>query len=380
MKLLKLTWKNLTRQPLRTGLTALGVATSIFIFAALLSLEQGAKAMVAESSDATIVTVFEKYKACPPMSHLPVSYVDRIAKLDHVVEVMPERFLLSNCKTTTDLVAIHGVDPDKYRTFRDIEIPQEQYDAFAAERGAALIGRQVADKYGWGPGDHVALQQLGGVSFTVRGVFDAAGTTSNLILVDRTYLELSTNSTGWATVIYVKVDDEKHVNTVAHAIDASFANYQAQTVSGPEDSFILGMIEDFSEMVGFVQMVGYLSLILLLAAVANSVSMSVRERLREMAILKLVGFRSERVARMVLTEAVLVSILGALFGVAAAAALLTFGGFNISIEGFTIVPRITPQIAGLALGVGALLGYVGAYLPSTGGAKRPIIGAMREVD
>ena len=380
MKLLRLTFKNLTRQPLRTGLTVLGVATSIFIFAALLSLDHGTKAMIEESSEATIVTVFEKYKACPPMSHLPVGYVDKIADMEHVVEVMPERFLLSNCKTTTDLIAVHGVDPEKYRTFRDIQIPEDQYAAFAAERGAAVIGRQVADKYGWGVGDHVSLPQLGGVSFTVRGIYQASGTTENLILVDRTYLELSTNSTGWATVFYVKVDDEKNVNTVAAAIDAAFANYQAQTVSGPEDTFILGMIADFADMVGFVQMVGYLSLLLLLAAVANSVSMSVRERLREMAILKLVGFRSERVAGMVLTEAVLVAVLGALIGVAIATAMLTFGGFNISIEGFTIVPRITPQIAVLALGTGALLGYVGAYIPGTGGAKRPIIGAMREVD
>jgi putative ABC transport system permease protein len=380
VKLLRLTFKNLTRQPLRTGLTALGVATSIFIFAALLSLDRGTKAMIEESSDASIVTVFEKYKACPPMSHLPVGYVDKIAGMDHVVEVMPERFLLSNCKTTTDLVAVHGVDPAKYRTFRRIEIPEEQYKAFAGERGAAVIGQQVASKYGWGVGDHVALPQLGGVSFNVRGIFKASGTTNNLILVDRNYLELSTNSTGWATVFYVKVDDEKNVNAVASAIDSKFANYQAQTVSGPENSFILGMIADFADMVHFVQMVGYLSLLLLLAAVANSVSMSVRERLREMAILKLVGFRSERVAGMVLTEAVIVSILGALLGTAVAAALLMFGGFRISIEGFTIVPRITPQIAALALGVGALLGYAGAYLPSTGGARRPIIGAMREVD
>jgi putative ABC transport system permease protein len=380
MKLLKLTWKNLTRQPLRTGLTALGVATSIFIFAALLSLDQGTRAMVEQSSDATIVTVFQKYKACPPMSQLPVGYVDTIAGLEHVVEVMPERFLLSNCKTTTDLVAIHGVDPQKYRTFRDIELPDEQYAEFVGEKGAALIGRQVADKYGWSVGDHVALPQLGGVSFTVRGVFDAKGTTSNLILVDRVYLEQSTGSVGWATVFYVKVDDERNVLAVANAIDAQFANYQAQTVTSPEDSFILGMIADFADMVKFVQLVGYLSLLLLLAAVANSVSMSVRERLREMAILKLVGFRSERVANMVLTEAVLVAVLGAVVGVALAWLLLTFGGFNISIEGFTITPTITPQIAGLALAVGAVLGYVGAYIPSTGGSRRPIIGAMREVD
>jgi putative ABC transport system permease protein len=379
MKLLKLTIKNMTRQPLRTALTALGVAASIFIFAALLSLDHGTKAMIEESSDATIVTVFEKYKACPPYSKLPVSYVDRIAEMDHVVDVMPERFLLSNCKTTTDLVAVHGIDPDKFRNFREIELPDDQYAAFASERGAAIIGTTVAEKYGWSVGDQVTLQQLG-VSFTVRGVYEAAGTLTNLILVDRTYLELSTGQTGWATVFYVKVDDEKNVNKVANGIDAAFANYQAQTKSGPEDSFILGMIEDFSDMVQFVQLVGYLSLVLLLAAVANSVSMSVRERLREMAILKLVGFRSERVARMMLTEAVIVSMMGAIAGVSLAYLVLGFGSFNISIEGFTITPVITPQIAAIALCVGAVLGYVGAYIPSTGGSKRPIIGAMREVD
>src|SRR6185436_12310113 len=103
--------------------------------------------------------VFEKYKACPPMSHLPVSYVDKIATMDHVVAVMPERFLLSNCTTTTALVAVHGVEANKYRQFRDIQIPEDQYAAFAQERGAAVIGQQVADKYHWNVGDQVTLQQ-----------------------------------------------------------------------------------------------------------------------------------------------------------------------------------------------------------------------------
>jgi putative ABC transport system permease protein len=382
VKFIKLLYRNLLRQPLRTGLTALGVAASTFIFTALTSLDHGTRAMVQESSDATIITVFQKYKACPPMSKLPVSYADRIAELEHVVAVMPERFLLSNCKTTTDLVAVHGVDPEKFRQFREIEIPEDQYEQFAAEKGAAIIGQQVAAKYGWDVGDQVTLQQLGGVSFTVRGIFRAEGTTANLIIVDRGYLELSTaqSGLGWATVIYVKVEDESHVPVVANTIDATFANYQAQTVSSPEDSFILGMISDFADMVGFVQVVGYLSLLLLLAAVANSVSMSVRERLREMAILKLVGFRSERVASLALGEAVVIALLGAAIGVACAALVLSAGGFTISIEGFTITPEVTPQIIALGLGLGALLGYAGAYVPSRGGSRRPIISAMREVD
>src|SRR5688500_1824300 len=203
---LRLIFKNLTRQPLRTALTMLGVAASIFIFATLLSLDRGTQAMVEQSSSATIVTVFEKYKACPPYSKLPVSYADQIAELPHVVAVMPEKFLLSNCKTTTDMIAIHGVEADKLRKFREIEIAEAEYAACAGERGAAIIGSQVAEKYGWAPGDQVTLQQLGGVSFTVRGVYKADGSHDNLILVDREYLELSTNQIGWVTLFNVLVD------------------------------------------------------------------------------------------------------------------------------------------------------------------------------
>jgi putative ABC transport system permease protein len=379
MKTLKLMLRNLTRQPLRTMLTMLGVAASIFIFAALLSLDHGTRAMVEQSSSANIVTVFEKYKACPPYSRIPIAYGETIAELPHVVDVMPERFLLSNCKTTTDLVAVHGIPPDKLRDFREIEIDDAAYAAFASERGAAIVGSLVAEKYGWRPGDQVTLEQLG-VSFTVRGIFKAEGSMDNLILVDREYLEASTGEIGWVTVFYVKVDDEQNVNTVANSIDSSFANYQSQTKSGPEDSFILGMIQDFRDMVQFVQLVAYMALVLLLAAVANSVSMSVRERLREMAILKLVGFRSERVAALVLGEAVLVALLGAALGAGLAWLVLGLGSFAISIEGFTITPRISPQIVLTALIAGTLLGYAGAYIPTRGGSRRPIIAAMREVD
>ncbi|MCC7477548.1 ABC transporter permease [bacterium] len=377
----KLILRNLTRARARTLLTVLGVAMSVFIFAALLSLDHGVQRMIETTGDDSVITVFEKYKACPPFSHLPVHYGEKIAGIEGVDAVMPVRFLLSTCGTTTDLVAVHGVDPAVLREFMEINISDEQYSAFASEKGAAICGRQVAAKYGWQVGQQVSLPQLNGISFALRGIYDAPGSSANqLVLVDRVYLDQSQEQQGIVTLFRVRVADASQVGSVSRAIDANFANYETQTKSSPEKSFIAAMIHDFKEMVSFSQLIAYAALVLLLAAVVNSVSMSVRDRLREMAILKLLGFDSERVVTLVTTETALLGLLAAFIGAGLAWALTTFANLSISVEGFTIRPWMSGDVIFLALGAGLSLGFFGAWFAARGSARQPIIAALREVD
>ena len=381
MRFLRLVLRNMWRRPGRTVLTTFGIAVSIFIFASLFSLDHGLKRMVETTGGDLVITVFERYKACPPYSRMPVHYAERIATIPHVREVMPVRFLLSNCQTTTDLVAVHGIDPQKLRTFRRLVLPEEQYRAFQAERGAALVGRQMAEKYGWQVGEQVTLKELRGVSFLVRGIFTAPGSSlESVILVDREYLERSVQQVGIATMFVVLADSQQHLDAISAAIDAEFANAETQTKTGPEKAFIAGSVEDFASMVRFAQMVAYGALLLLLAAVANSVSMSVRDRVREMAVLRTLGYRRGRVVRLVLAESVLVALLAAAIGCASAVLVSRLGGFAISVEGYTITPHLSTQIALLSLAAGGFLGLLGAYLPARAGARRPIVAALREVD
>lgn len=381
MRFLHLVIRNVLRRPVRTALTALGVAVSIFIFAALLSLDQGVKRMVNSTGGDLVLTVFEKFKACPPYSHLPVHYQEGIAAIPHVREVMPVRFLLSNCQTTTDLVAVHGIDPSRLRSFRKLEMPEDQYQAFQRERGAAIVGKALADKYRWRVGDQVTLKELRGVSFTIRGIFQAPGSAlESVILVDRQYLEYSIQQVGVATMFLVLVDAPEHIGAVSNRIDALFANHQTQTKTGPEKSFIASAVEDFKEMVSFAQVVAYLALVMLLAAMANSVSMNIRDRLREMAILKTLGFRRPRIVRLALLESLLISLMGAAAGCGLAFLLIQSGRLSISIEGYTISPSLSLTVALLSLLAGVGLGLAGAYLPARRGARMPIVTALREVD
>jgi putative ABC transport system permease protein len=133
-------------------------------------------------------------------------------------------------------------------------------------------------------------------------------------------------------------------------------------------------------MVHFAQLVAWAALVLLLAAVANSMSMSVRDRLREMAVLKLLGFDSNGAAQLVLAEAMLVSTAGALAGAGLAWLLINRSGIVVSVEGFTIAPMLTPEVVALGASAGLLLGALGAFLPAMSGARLPIVQALREVD
>lgn len=381
MKLLHVATRSILRQPARTALTLLGVAVSIFVFSSLLSLDRGVRRMVDTTGGDLVLTVFERFKACPPYSRMPVHYADTIASIPGVREVMPVRFVLSNCQTTTDLVAVHGIEPAKLRHFRALDLPDEEYAAFQAERGAAIVGRAVAEKYGWRVGDQVSLKELRGISFVIRSIYRAPGSAlESVILVDREYLEFSIEQVGIATMFLVLVDGPDRVDSVSGAIDAAFANAQTQTKTGPERSFIANAINDFSAMVRFAQVVAYVALLLLLASVANSVSMSVRDRLREMAILKTLGFRRSQVTGMVLFETVLLSVLASLLGAGAAVLLMNSGSVSISVEGYTIAPHMSAAMLGLALFVGGLMGLVGAYLPARRGARLPIMMALKEVD
>ena len=152
MKFLVFALKSLSRNRVRATLTLLGVGVAMFLFTGVVSLDQGMRRMLANSAGDDTHVVFDKYQGCPPLSKLPTSYEAQVAELSGVSETTPSLFLLSACSRATDLVAVHGIEPEKFRRFRKIDILEEQYRAFSQERGAAIVGEKVALTYGWRSG------------------------------------------------------------------------------------------------------------------------------------------------------------------------------------------------------------------------------------
>lgn len=369
------------RSRVRTLLTLLTVAVTVAIFTGLTALDRGVSTMVDRTGSDLVLTVFERYKACPPFSRLPLHYADRIASVPGVRAVMAERFLLSNCQTTTDLVAVHGIDAEQFRLFRSIEVPDEQWAAFQGERGSAMVGSRIASRYGWKPGDQVTLKELQGISFVVRGIFTAPGSSlESVILLDRTYVEQALRQVGVETMFLVLVDSPAHVDPVSQAIDAAFANAGTQTQTGPERSFIASAIDDFRALVQVAQIVGWCALALLAVAVANTVSLSIRDRLRELAVLRTCGYTTGQVICLVVGEAGFMALGASMIGVAVAGIGIAAGGLQIGVEGYTIVPNMTVTSAVTSVLLGAALGMVAAWWPAWQAAHMPVVAALREVD
>jgi hypothetical protein len=115
MKFFRLILKNAVRKPVRAVLTLLGVAIAAFIFTAVFALDLGMRRMIRETGGNDVLTVFQKYQGCPPLSKLPSSYESQIASVSGVKDVTSTLFQLSSCSTSTDLVTVDGVEPSKFR-------------------------------------------------------------------------------------------------------------------------------------------------------------------------------------------------------------------------------------------------------------------------
>ena len=161
--------------------------------------------MLATAARPDVLVVFDRFQSCPPLSKLPQSHHGVLEKIDGVGKVASELFVISSCSRVTDLVAVHGVEPAVVRDFRDIEIPDKEFADFVSERGAAIVGRRMAERYGWRVGQTISLDRLGGLTFTIRGIFRSPTEgLESTILVDLAYLQIATDQPGmpgWSVAI-----------------------------------------------------------------------------------------------------------------------------------------------------------------------------------
>jgi putative ABC transport system permease protein len=378
MKLVFFAFKNLSRNPVRASLTLLGVSVAMFLFTGVVSMDQGMRRMLSNSTGDDTLVVFDKYQGCPPLSKLPTSYEAQVAGLSGVAGTTPTLFLLSACSRATDLIAVHGVEPEKFRRFRKIDVPEEEYRVFSEERGAAIVGEKVARTYGWRIGQAVTLHKLGEVSFTVRGIFRASGSTlENAILVDLACLQFATKQTGKMTLLLLKVSDPASAGAVAERVDALFSSSASPTKTASERSFIASAISGVTGIVEFSRWLGYAALGIIVVGVGNSLAMTIRDRTREFAILKTLGFRRPQLLRLVIFEAAISSLFGGALGAGLAWLAVNGSNLSLSVEGFTIAPHVTLELAFLAIALATVLGTVAALVPAVSASGLKIVRAFR---
>ncbi|HSK08879.1 MAG TPA: FtsX-like permease family protein, partial [Vicinamibacterales bacterium] len=319
---------------------------------------------------------------------LPYSYGQRIRQVDGVVDVCHQTWFGGVYQDPKNFFMQIPVEPECHlRMFPEFMLPDDQRQAWLADRQGAIVGRATADRFGWQVGDRIPLQATiwrkkdGSTNweFNLRGIYDSAqpGVDTSQFFFHYSYLDESRlfgeGFVGW---YYVRIADPDRAPEMAETIDALFANSPAETKTTTEKAFA----QTFANQVGDIGLIvrsilGAVFFTILLVA-ANTMAQSVRERTGELAVLKTLGFTDGRVLALVLIESCAIAVAGGLLGLAVAYALIARGDpTGGALPGFFLPRRSLATGAALVL----LVGIVAGIFPALRAMRLRIADALRRV-
>jgi putative ABC transport system permease protein len=316
---------------------------------------------------------------------MPESYKNRIKQIPGVREVMVSQWFNGTYKDPKNFFARFAADSDKvFSIYQELKIPADQRSAFERDRTGCVIGRDLATKYKLNIGDRIALVGdifPGNYEFTVRGIFDSPRA-SEIMYFSREYLEqtLPERRRGQAGVFTTLIDDPSSAGRIATAIDDEYRNATAQTKTESEQQYLLGFVSMLGNVKVFLIASSGAVMFTVLLVSANTMAMSVRERVREVGVLKTLGFTDGNVLGMILGEAVSISLLGGAFGFLLSTMLV--GGVKHSPAGLFLPPLrpLEPAVAVSCVLTACIIGFVSSLIPALGASRTPIVDALRSTD
>ncbi len=378
--------KNSLRSKRRSILTILSIAASLCLLGVLGALYYMFFLSEATEDQALRLVVRNRVSLARP---LPFSYREKIKQIPGVKEVMVFQWFGGTYKDARDpnnFFPRLAVDADRlFTVYPEYRVPEDQKQAFLRERTACLIGRKLANRLGLKLGDKVHL--VGDIfpvtlDLTVRGIYDSERDNENLLL-HNDYLQELTKSLGWGewvSTYVIRAETIEDVPRIAEAVDAMFRNSPAQTKTETEKQFEVSFLAFLGNVKLFLLSVcGAVTFTILLVS-GNTMAMSVRERVREVGVLKTLGFQRGTILGVIVAEAVLISLIGGFLGLLLAAGLCEM--MRRMPSTFTDMSRVKMpgEVWLLAMAVAAMIGVISSIVPAWNAAKRPIVEALRYED
>jgi putative ABC transport system permease protein len=371
LRFLPLVWRNLWRNRRRSILTLLGVAVAVFVYAALRSAIDGITFPIREVGASRLLNVREAGRANVLASRLPQSYAEQVAAVDGVAAATGVLNDLAVIGDNRVHVFVRGVDPDSYRQVQPLRVDPAAWQAFREQPDAALVGHRLLPRLGWRVGGGVELPSID-LRLTVVGAIPAQGIDlESHMLVRRDTLQRARGAEGQVTYVLVAPAPDRSPSRVAADIDRAFASAVAPTATASVEAYAQAVVDDFLGFVAYLRVMGLLAVLVTMVAAANAVAMSVRDRTREIGVLKAVGFPPRLVLSMVLAESLLLAAAGGAIGIGAAA--IAIGTKGASTAGLVLESSTTVTAALLAL----LIGAGGGLLPAVGAARLRVVEALR---
>ena len=384
MYILKLLLRNAFRHKLRTGLTILSITIAILAFGLLRTFVGSWYAGVKASSANRLVT----RNAISLIFPLPLSYKDKIRQIDGVKEISYGNWFAGIYKDEKNFFANYAIEAKNYmKLYPEFIVPPDQKEAFLRDRKGCVVGRKLVEQYHWKIGDMITLKSAlfpGKWEFVLRGIYHGRNesTDERVFFFHWDYVNEAlkkaasrrADQVGWYVV---EVADPNRAAEVAQAIDKTFKNSLAETLTETEKAFFLSFISMADAIIVAIQLVSFVVIVIIIAVAANTMAMTARERIGEYAIFKTLGFKGWRIAGMIVGESLLITTIGCIIGIAftppAAKEFSKLVG--------TYFPAFRVEVDTIYMDIGAafLVGLCAAIIPTWRALKIRIADGLRRI-
>jgi putative ABC transport system permease protein len=368
------------RNRLRSLLTVSSIAFSLLLLSVMLTLWRSF--YIDKGAPDSALRIMTRHKVSLA-NFLPIYYRDKIRTVPGVVHVVPMTWFGGKYidDKPANFFAQFATDPEEYfDVAADKIMPPEQLAAWKKDRAGCVVDANLAKKHNWKIGDRITLQGTifpTNLDLTLRGIYTIDPPLSNLYFQAK-YLE---ESVSWfkdsAGFYFTRVDTAENMPKAAHAIDDMFHSTPVPTKSESEQAFRLDFIATLGNVKAFILSICGAVVFTMLLVSANTMAMSIRERTREVAVLRTLGFTRERIFQLLLSEALAIALIGGLAGVALAT--LIIGALSRPGIGMPVSMHMTTATALVVMLVAALVGVTSAVIPSYRASRLHIVDALRHI-
>ncbi|HEU4781012.1 MAG TPA: ABC transporter permease [Steroidobacteraceae bacterium] len=384
MSWISLTWANLTRRKLRLVFTLLSIILAFLMFGMLDAL----RTSLSESVNLTGADRLISLSKVSIIDSYPLSHYEKTRAVDGVDSVVHLNWFGGVYKDGTMQIPVFPMNVEQFfEVYPEVKITPDEFATWKSDRQGMVIGTVLAERYGWKKGDRIPIKSSifrkanGGDTWefnivAVYSVENSAGWDNQSAMFHYDYynesLQFGRNEIGWMTV---KVKDPDQSEAVAKRVDALFANSSDETKTGTEKAFTKQFMEQIGNIGKILVSVVFAVFFTMLLVTANTMAQSVRERTNEIGVLKTLGFSAGAVLRLIIGEALFLTIVGGLIGFGLA--VLAVGGLQPTMKKYFPIFEIDSSTLVISLVLMVALGVITGLWPAVSAMRLKITDALR---
>jgi putative ABC transport system permease protein len=380
MKYARLMLANLFRKKIRTTLTIGSFAIALLLFGILaavrMAFNQGA-----DVAGVDRLVVRNKTSIIQP---LPFAYRDRLLRIPGVKEVTFLNWFGGTYQDERNFFPQMAIDVPTYRkVVTDIGVTENEWNAFAADRQGAIVGETTAQRFHWKVGDHIPIKGVifqGAWEFNLYGIARGEQAAGSVLpfLFHEDYLEerrmFGKGTVGWYVV---RIENPDNAARISKEIDREFSNSPFETKSDSEKEFAASWAKQLGNIKLIIMSIGAVVFVTLLLVTGNTMATAIRERVRELAVLKAIGYSDHFVLWLVLAEGLAIAMFGGVLGLLAATGIIP--GLSHALAGMLPPLILLKRDTAIGLGLALSAGVLSTILPATSAMRLRVVDALRRV-